>query len=152
MPYKEAAKKVAYRAAHREERKSYNRRYQELQRINCVYALIDPLTEELFYVGFTNRPGPRLAEHKKSPKRPYGGRRVKDKIAEIQRRGAQPSLYILERTRNRKQEKIWIYKLRMLGYPLLNKAVPGGISYSGTKAGREYQREWRAKHPRYHKK
>src|SRR5882724_5640807 len=59
----------------------------------AIYALIDPRTSKVRYVGQCARPNQRLEEHVRRP----GSRKLKSWIAELNRRGVVPVMKILKR-------------------------------------------------------
>lgn len=89
-----------------------------------IYALQDPSTKHIFYVGRSLRPGLRLNDH-------ISGSgcipEVRAHIVSIGTGGAKPQMVILEEVpldRGVEREQYWITHLADQGEPLVNKRVP----------------------------
>lgn len=89
--------------------------------LHFIYALVDPRTDVVAYIGITNNPNARLIEHLegKSPN--------DDKDAwiwELQEEGYEPRMKILEVVDTRKEalsrERYWIQHYLSAGVPLTN--------------------------------
>lgn len=99
-----------------------------------IYALTDPETSVIRYVGKTNNPGYRLKSHSKPVLKPrtHRGYWVNSLLA----RGLQPAMVVCdtcddEATAN-ELEKAWIKLFRMAGVPLTN-CTDGGDGMAGYK-------------------
>lgn len=91
-----------------------------------IYGLVDPRTNQIRYIGKSDRPKERLTQHlSKSPKQ----RTYKSNwINELLKLGLTPVLTILEEVINRdwgKAEQEWIDKGKQRGWPLTNQADGG---------------------------
>lgn len=93
-----------------------------------VYALTDPDTEEVCYIGRTVNPYKRNLAHgdvslrwDKSPKAKW--------MAELKAQGKTPNMHVLEACAFdgwQEGEQRWISHYRKVGAPLLNKKMGGG--------------------------
>ena len=96
-----------------------------------IYALADPLAVEgtadsVYYVGMTESPARRWSQHR-------SGSNFSDKFGlvtnvplyekwmKIRDRKLVPAMVILERTKDRSRERVWIRRLLRRGFNLLNK-------------------------------
>lgn len=90
-----------------------------------IYALRDPRTEEVRYIGKSNNPRKRLSQHLRGDKI----NRHKDSwIRELRREHLSPELVILEETtpeRWEQRERYWIKKGLEMGWPLTNISEGG---------------------------
>lgn len=89
-----------------------------------IYALVDPVTREIFYVGKANNPHKRLNGHIKVGRNPERIRR----IAAIMAAGSMPEVEVIETVEYETwedRERFWISELGQLGFPLTNIS-PGG--------------------------
>jgi len=87
-----------------------------------IYALVDPSSDELFYVGCTTqKPSRRLREHRDL--KHARSSKVKTKVASILRLELVPSMLVLEVTADKAREQHWISYLGKLGASLLNTAT-----------------------------
>lgn len=95
--------------------------------MNVIYALADPATQEIRYVGKTRSdPRNRLLGHVRNARKP--GRRQRRLWAWIRSLGDSPSLVILERDppgELDEAERAWIAYLTLMGCRLCNM-TPGG--------------------------
>lgn len=93
----------------------------------CIYALVDPRSEEVKYVGKSNNPKRRLRDHIKG----FGVRHNLDKkrwLDELLSLGLEPKITILERcdlSSWQEREVFWIAEMRKLGSPLTNRSNGG---------------------------
>jgi len=105
-----------------------NRKYPNDGRIGphppTVYALIDPRTAEIFYVGVTTMQNTRLAQHVRDSKNPNAsGDKRKRVIRDILRAKKVPKIVEIEETTHKEAERrelFWIRKLYFAGAPLTN--------------------------------
>jgi len=75
-----------------------------------IYALIDPVTDKVFYVGRSNNPGRRYVEHYNEPDGTDKARR----IVQMKNYLHMPYMIILEQCDNgnvRQRERFWIKRL-----------------------------------------
>ena len=92
----------------------------------CIYALIDPRTNQVRYIGKANEPSERLRQHISSARRQesHKARWIKELLA----LNLQPVLKVLEETTGDAWEALevkWIADARRLGWPLTNYAAGG---------------------------
>jgi hypothetical protein len=88
-----------------------------------VYGLVDPRTQEVFYIGFSTNPQRRFNEHKKGRIRTgSGGSKVVSRIRDIKEQGFKISMVMLESTSDKTREKTWIQYMLGMGVSLLNTA------------------------------
>jgi predicted GIY-YIG superfamily endonuclease len=107
----------------------------------CVYALVDPTNDEVFYVGYTKQSSlRRFSQHKETRSRGGNGKKVKVRVATIQQRGEQPEMLILEKTKDTSREQFWIKYLNRLGALLLNIQTQFYTSLS-TEGKKQYHKE-----------
>lgn len=97
---------------------------------SVVYALVDPSAVEgaadsVYYVGMTENPAQRWAQHRCGSNCQHQGKVVHEllyeKLLKIRDFGLVPAMVILERTKDRSRERVWIRRLLRRGYNLLNK-------------------------------
>lgn len=86
-----------------------------------VYVLSDPRTDIVYYVGITNNPDVRMAQHVYSLK----STRAKDNwVRQLLSEGVKPEMRILQGRNDREyilcREKYWIQYYLVRGAPLLN--------------------------------
>lgn len=97
-----------------------------------IYGLIDPITNEIRYVGKTNDIQSRLQDHIRYAKN--GQKNYKSNwIRKLLRQSLEPKIKILQEVPAndwQKYEKLWISKLIDLGIKLTNK-TRGGDGFSG---------------------
>ena len=89
-----------------------------------IYALRDPNTKEIKYIGKTNNPRTRLSGHKMAGV----NQRLSDWIRSLQEQGQQPVMQILEecpRKNHRKAELSWLFLFLDCGFELFNAVYPG---------------------------
>jgi hypothetical protein len=110
-----------------------------------IYALIDPLTGEIRYVGKTiSTPSQRLAVHLYYARKNHrtGCARWLKRLSDV---GLRPEIYVLQTAHEDWQEveRFWIAKLRQDGVSLLNHTAGGdGLNeYSHTETARANMRE-----------
>lgn len=88
-----------------------------------VYGLIDPVTQQLRYVGLTTRGAVRIAYHQRWSKRDDRTRRA-SWIRSLRRRGLAPDWCVLEQCDTDEQlgaaERYWISYYRRRGFDLTN--------------------------------
>src|SRR5579859_1651924 len=88
--------------------------------IHYVYALIDPRTSELRYVGITcQRPNVRYGHHlsmARNGDHSYRSRWIREVLAD----GEKPVIVLLEETADRSRECYWIEQYRSEGARLTN--------------------------------
>jgi len=93
----------------------------------CIYALLDPRTNDIRYVGATNNPYARMHGHLSACRfKPHWPK--SQWIAELGRLNMRPTFCVLEGTNDNlweESEQRWIDILSQEGHSLLNKA-PGG--------------------------
>lgn len=86
----------------------------------CIYALIDPFTDEVRYVGKSVRPQERLINHCNEQSRTWRTNWLRS----LRAKGARPRLRILQELPIdadwQEAERAWIAKGRALGWPLTN--------------------------------
>ena len=88
------------------------------RRVYYIYGLVNPKTNEVFYIGCTQDLAQRLSAHcSKSNHLGHSGRRVKAYVRSL---GQIPKTVILERTENPHREMAWIEYFSVLG--ILNTA------------------------------
>jgi predicted GIY-YIG superfamily endonuclease len=95
-----------------------------MKRPTYIYALLDPDTGEIHYVGKTVDLERRYKDHLRARDKTPKDRWIK-KLAQSKK---QPDLKVLEKCAERNwaaKEKYWIDSLKRKGSPLLNQA-PGG--------------------------
>lgn len=113
-----------------------------------VYALVDPLNMEAFYVGVTTRAGSgRLGSHifdaRANPDRNERTKRLAGILASEKR----PLLYDLETVQGPdwvEAEQFWIANLRFLGCQLTNQAIGGPGSTGSRQSATAKQRRKKA--------
>lgn len=92
---------------------------------HCVYAVVDPRTDEVFYIGQTSDLSRRRAEHQDGTDQLSGL-----KVRQIRIAGFVPHVIVLERCRDMASalsaEIFWIELSRSRGMQLLNAQVVGG--------------------------
>lgn len=92
---------------------------------HCVYALIDPRSDEIFYIGQTSDLGRRRAEHLDGTDQLSGV-----KVRQIKLAGFLPLVAVLERAKTidaiLAAEIFWIELARSRGMKLLNAQAVGG--------------------------
>ncbi len=92
-----------------------------------IYALIDPRTDSIRYVGGTHQPAKRLAEH--VGKGSGENRHLRRWIEELREAGLQPTMHILEQVTDDEfvleREYRWILKLVRDGANLANSEASG---------------------------
>lgn len=92
---------------------------------HCVYALIDPRSDELFYIGQTSDLARRRGEHQEGTDQLSGLR-----VRQIRIAGFVPHVIVLERCRDMASalsaEIFWIELARARGMQLLNAQAVGG--------------------------
>lgn len=92
-----------------------------------VYALIDPRTNEVRYIGCTKSLARRFAIHLATGKSPSPSASASEWIAELLAANLQPKLEVLEHFSTERHgvafeaEKQWILHYLELGAPLLNR-------------------------------
>src|SRR5436190_19788987 len=98
-----------------------------------VYELVDPRTNQPFYVGITKDPNYRMWQHLTAKD---NNKRKKAKIVDIQSEGLSPRMRIIETTENErtvlKKETYWIHKYIEQGIVLTNilQSKPSMLSES----------------------
>jgi hypothetical protein len=93
-----------------------------------IYALKDPDTEDMRYVGMSKQPKIRFKAHMHD----RSNNRKGAWIAELRAAGKRPILTILEETNKENwedRERYWIAKGRESGWPLLNIMAGGQIRF-----------------------
>jgi len=92
-----------------------------------IYALADPITKKIRYVGYSYRPTYRLYQHLK-----FGCGHVHNWLISLESLGLSPIQIILDVVSSETApiyEMIWISRLKRVGHPLTNLTVGGdGIS------------------------
>ncbi|GAB4477533.1 MAG: hypothetical protein Kow00124_20840 [Anaerolineae bacterium] len=96
---------------------------QQVGKVTYIYALSDPDTGEVRYVGKTEDPRKRLGEHLSSPTNDD----MRAWLDTLKARGQQPAMEILEVVTDgswvqREARQIW--RFRQMGYDLLNRDGP----------------------------
>ncbi len=93
--------------------------------IDYIYALVDPLTSEIRYIGRTGKPKARLRTHLKKD----GNQAKSEWVATLLEAGLMPQMTILEESSGYaavKREDYWIHRMIDEGCDLFN------INYSGS--------------------
>jgi hypothetical protein len=111
-----------------------------------IYALIDPRTHELRYIGQTGRSLPaRLTRHIRTAKdgtRAHMGAWIRGMLAD----GVSPELVVVEEHPNEQAadeaEQFWIEYFRSIGCRLVNRAI-GGAAIRGWRHTSEQREKWR---------
>lgn len=95
-----------------------------------IYALLDPETQEIRYIGKSIRPVERLTNHMNSRERCHRT----NWLASLKKKGLRPELVILERIHGewpwQFSERFWIAYGRKMGWPLTN-GTDGGDGVVG---------------------
>lgn len=89
-----------------------------------IYALLDPRTDAIRYVGMSKCPEMRLRDHRKDKANSH----KTHWIQQLKQYGIEPKVYILEEcdiTNWQVKEQLWISGLRRLGYSLTNTTDGG---------------------------
>jgi hypothetical protein len=89
-----------------------------------IYALVDPVTSEIRYIGKSNHPAQRFEEHMEDESSTPKARWIRA----LRRRGLQPTLLLLERCDRliwRVRERKWIAVGHKLEWPLTNSTAGG---------------------------
>ncbi len=71
-----------------------------------VYALVDPCTKEVFYVGYTKHPNARLTNHSSNTSASNPDKKMR--VNRIKEQGEYLEMLILERTDDPNREYVWI--------------------------------------------
>ena len=116
-----------------------------------IYALIDPETAQMRYVGKSNDPIRRLGRHLSTARMDtkIGNKKFEKWLLELVARGHRPGIVVLEtieHIRWKDAERYWISQLRAAGFALLN-VHPGGAGPSRRRwstGGRPLSEEHRA--------
>lgn len=115
--------------------------------VTYIYALVDPRTDEIRYIGKSNNPRIRLAGHicVARTKQHHRARWIR-KLLEF---GLRPYAIILEKVVEgiwQEREQWWIAKLRVEGIRLVNETDGGdgalGLSERARQIGKEANRKW----------
>lgn len=90
-----------------------------------IYALVDPRTGQAAYIGYTNNPTKRLAQHMRQNDNPR-----RDKwVTELLKNGLKPAMQVLEIVSSvadaKKCETAWINWYLEQGVSLTNSVYPG---------------------------
>lgn len=120
----------------------------------CIYALIDPRSNDIKYIGVTSDPRQRLKSHLSE----VGNIRKRRWIRELANEGLKPSMKIIEVVQSTEiqREVYWIKVLREHGCDLFNAAhnqdtfefVPEGFASPWAQASRFHVgKVWRAHNP-----
>lgn len=115
----------------------------------CVYALIDPRTDEVFYVGVSGYPDRRLYAHTHSTK---SGKRTPcvARTAAIRAAGVAPRMAVLQRLDGYKKQSVevlaaewtWIEAFHLMGAAVCNiQQTPVGHANSKNSAGKKMRAE-----------
>lgn len=98
-----------------------------------IYALLDPRTEEVRYIGKSERPVERLGNHMNERSNCHRSHWLQS----LKRDGLKPHMVILERIQGdwpwQEAERFWINRGRALGWPLTNN-TEGGDGVNGLPA------------------
>jgi hypothetical protein len=110
-----------------------------------IYGLVDPLSDQVRYVGASKNPQKRLLEHlaPSQLKKPIEKNRW---LKELLSQGHRPRVIIIEKASElewEEKEKFWIEHFESIGIKLTNQ-LPGGIG-GPTALGKTYSPEHRAK-------
>lgn len=101
------------------------RRKRKAAASGYIYALSDPRTDEVRYVGRTYHPTRRLAEHLREAEFPYTANQdKKDWILGLLDSKLKPVMTILEvcsQSEMPRRERYWIARMKRSGVTLLNK-------------------------------
>ena len=92
-----------------------------------VYALVDPIDFEVFYIGFTTDTKKRIKQHQTGTLSVIGNQEAVSRILKIKTAHRLPRMLVLEKTADKRREQIWIKYLNEQGLCLTNKV--------GSKAG-----------------
>lgn len=92
-----------------------------------IYVLINPLTNDIFYVGSTGKPKFRLASHIRESRKSlrYTRQTRKEKyITDMLAAGIEPTMTVIEVTKLAtalEREQYWINNMYIQGYSLVNR-------------------------------
>lgn len=101
-------------------------------KVYYVYTLLDPRSDEVFYIGMTSKPKCRLSDHWTQSN---GLSKKDDYISEMREADIKPHLNIIdtitssERYIARVVEQVWIKIYLDRGYNLTNETIPLWASY-----------------------
>ena len=97
-----------------------------------IYALVDPDTGDIRYVGNSQDPFKRLISHMVGS---HGTSKKKEWIEELKKQGKRPELILLDVCyqwfESFHRERDWIISLRHEGHPLTNKFCLGHYIHPG---------------------
>lgn len=109
--------------------------------MKTIYAMIDPRTNEPYYVGATQNPGRRMLEH-------LGNTQIQGQATpclklerELKSLELRPEMRVLEVVEEKdwqEAEQKWIRHGQQNGWPLTNQ-TDGGLGFSGTAEARQYR-------------